>query len=182
MEFLHALWSRGLADPVPMGVEPAPRAEPAMATNRDASHRVFPPLKLKCSHLRIYLQNDSPSVPRSEHVQRALEAWRGTTFSSRLMARCIVGKAHRSIHRSGAQNMMEHCVWSMPPALLTVARVPYAHSVKDMAPPPKNRVVSARSCIPCRMWHQKIHRLCAFLPLIPFCGGIGHAVSLAVPG
>jgi hypothetical protein len=155
-----------------------------MATNRDASHRVFPPLKLKRSHLRIYLQNDSPSVPRSGHVQRALEAWRDTTFSPRLMARCIVGKAHRSIHRSGAQNMMEHCVWSMPPALLTVARVPYAHSVKDMAPPPKNRVESVRSCVLCQRASQRSHCLRAFvsLALILSCGEIGHALSLVVTG
>ena len=48
----------------------------------------------------------------------------------------------------------------------------------------KSPVVSALSCIPCRMWHQKIRRLCAFLslPLIPSCGGIGHEVLLAVPG
>jgi hypothetical protein len=155
-----------------------------MATHRDASHRVFPPLELKHSHLQIHLQNDSPSsVPRSGRVQRELEAWRDTTFSPRLTARCVVGKAHHSIHRSDAQNMMGRCVWSMPPASLTVARVPYALTVKDMAPPRKNRVESARSCIPCQRRSQSC-RFRAVLPLVPTrsCGEIGHALSLAVTG
>jgi hypothetical protein len=70
----------------------------------------------------------------------------------------------------------------MPPGLLTVARVPCVPTVKDMVSPPKNRVVSARSCIPCLDQHQKSRRLHAFLPLIPFYGGIGRALSLAEPG
>ncbi len=40
----------GLADPLSMGVESAPRTQPTVAAHLDASHRVFPPLKLKrCS-------------------------------------------------------------------------------------------------------------------------------------
>jgi hypothetical protein len=37
------------------------------------------------------------------------------------MARCVVGKAPRSIRRSDAPNTMERCVCSMLPASLTVA-------------------------------------------------------------
>src|SRR5713101_245587 len=184
MEFLHNTRSGGLADPFPMGVESAPRTQPAVATHLDASHRVFPPLELKLCSPQAPPWQGHPSVLHSGHVQREEEAWGDRTFSRSLMARCVVGKGHRSIHKSDAANTMGRCVCSMPPGSLTVAAVPYARSVKDMAPPPKNHVVSARSCIHCRMWHQKICRLCAFLPLplIPSCGGIGHAVSLAVPG
>jgi len=40
--------------------------------------------------------------------------------------------------------MMGRCVWFMLPGSLTVARAPYASTVKDMAPPPaKPRRVSA---------------------------------------
>jgi hypothetical protein len=163
-------------------VESAPRTQPAVAAHLDASHRVFPPLKLKRCSAHIPLWQAHPSVLHSGHVLREEQAWGDRTFSRSLMARCVVGKGLRSIHRSDAANTMRRCVCSMLPAELPVVAVPCARSVKDMAPPPKNRVVSARSCIPCRMWHQKIHRLCAFVPLIPFCGGIGHAVSLAVPG
>jgi hypothetical protein len=75
------------------------------------------------------------------------------------------------------------CVCSMLPVLLTVARVPYACNVKDMAQPPPNLVVSVLSCIHCRNQRQKSSRLHAFLPLlIQSCGVIGHAVSLAEPG
>ncbi len=60
-----------------------------------------------------------------------------------------------------------------------------ASTVKDMASPPKNLVVSALSCIPCLSQRQK-SRLRAFLPLplpfIPSSGVIGHAVSLGAPG
>jgi hypothetical protein len=60
------------------------------------------------------------------------------------MARCVVGKGQHSLHRSDAANTIERCVWSMRPALLIVARVPYAHRVKDTASPPaKPRRVSA---------------------------------------
>ena len=55
-----------------------------------------------------------------------------------------------------------------------------------MAPPLKNLVVSALSCIPCLSLQQKSRRLRALLPLllllIPFSGVIGHALSLAEPG
>src|SRR6266849_7608916 len=59
-----------------------------------------------------------------------------------------------------------------------------ASTVKNMAPPPKNLVGSALSCIPCLSLRQKSRRLRALLPLplIPSCGGIGHALSLAEPG
>jgi hypothetical protein len=78
---------------------------------------------------------------------------------------------------------MGPCVCSMLPVLLTVARVPYARNVKDMAQPPTNLVVSALSCIHCLSQRQKNCRLRAFLPLlIQSSGGIGHAVSLAEPG
>ena len=72
----------------------------------------------------------------------------------------------------------------MLPGSLTVARVPYASTVKDMVPPPKNLVVLVLSCIHCRRGHQKSSRLRAFVPL-PFIqsfGVIGHALSLAKPG
>jgi len=155
-----------------------------MAAHLDASHRVFPPLKLNLCAAQILLWQGHPSVLHSGPGLREEEAWGDTTFSRSLMARCVVGKGPRSIHRSDVANTMGRCVCSMLPALLTVVPAPCARSVKDMAPPPQNRVVSALSCIPCRMWHQKILRLCAFLPLplIPSCGEIGHAVSLAVPG
>jgi hypothetical protein len=72
----------------------------------------------------------------------------------------------------------------MPPGLLTVAPVLYECPVKDLAPPPKNLVVSALSCIHCLSQCQKSRRLRAFLPLplSQSCGVIGHAVSLAEPG
>ena len=98
------------------------------------------------------------------------------------MAHCVVSKEQHSIHRSDAPNTMERCACSMLPGSLTVAAVPYASTVKDMARPPKNLVVSALSCIPCRRGHQKSYRLRAFLLLIPSYGVIGHAVSLAAPG
>ena len=78
---------------------------------------------------------------------------------------------------------MGPCVCSMLPVLLTVARVPYARSVKNMARPLKNLVVSALCCIHCLSQCQKSIHLPAFLPLlIPSSGVIGHAVSLAEPG
>src|SRR5258708_37221658 len=43
MESLHALWSGTLANPFPMDLESAPRTQPAVAADLDASHRVFPP-------------------------------------------------------------------------------------------------------------------------------------------
>src|SRR6266849_2675647 len=100
------------------------------------------------------------------------------------MARCVVGMAPRSIRRSDAPNTMERCVCSMLPASLTVAPVPCASPVKNMAPPAKNLVVSALSCILCLSLWQKSRRLRALLllPLIPSSGGIGHALSLAEPG
>jgi hypothetical protein len=157
-----------------------------VATHLDASHRVFPPLNLKPCHPQAPPWQDHPSVPHSGRVQRELEAWGDTTFSPNLTARCVVGKEHHFIHRSDALSMMGRCVCSMLPGSLTVAAVPYpyARSVKDMAPPPKNLVGSALSCILCPTRHQNSCRLrvLLFLPLIPSCGGIGHAVSLAEPG
>ena len=156
-----------------------------MATDLDASDRVCPPLTLNLCHLRTSPQLDHPSVPRSGRVQREQEAWEDKTFSLSLTARCIVGKGPHSIRRNDAPNTMGRCVCSMPPGSLTVARVLYACNVKDMAPPPKNLVVSALSCIPCLSQPQK-SRLRAFLPLplplIPSSGVIGHAASLAEPG
>ena len=155
-----------------------------MAAHLDASHRVFPPLKLKLCSAQILLWQGHPSVLHSGHVLREEEALGDTTFSRSLMARCVVGKGPRSIHRSDAPNTMGRCVCSMPPGSLTVAPVLSAANVKDMAPPPKNLVVSVLSCIPCRRGHQKSSRLRAFVPLpfLPSCGVIGHAVSLAAPG
>jgi hypothetical protein len=155
-----------------------------VASYLDASHRVFPPLKLKPCHPPTSPRQDHPSVLRNGHMQREKEALGDMTFSPNLTARCVVGKGQRSIHRSDAPNMMGRCACSMPPASLTVALVPCASTVKDMAPPPKNLVVSALSCIPCRRWDQKSRRLRAFLPLplIPSFGVIGHALSLATRG
>src|SRR5258708_952211 len=165
-----------------MDVESAPRAQPSVATDLDASHRVYPPLELNLCHPRTSAWLDHPSVLRNGRVQREQEAWGDKTFSLSLTARCVVGKEPRSIRRNDVPNMMGRCACSMPPGSLTVARVPYAYTVKDMAHPPKNLVVSALSCIPCLGQRQKSSRLHAFLPLIPSCGVIGHAVSLAGPG
>src|SRR5712691_5711288 len=146
MEFLHATRSRGLANPLSMGVEPAPRAQPTVAPDLDASHRVFPPLTLKPCHPRPRRCQDHPLGPRSGREQREEEAWGDTTFSPRLMARYDVGKGPHCIHRSDAQNTMGRCACSMLPASLTAAAVPYVRSVKNMAPPPKNLVGSVLSC------------------------------------
>jgi len=155
-----------------------------MAAHLDASHRVFPPLKLKLCSAQILLWQGHPSVLHSGHVLREEEALGDTTFSRSLMARCVVGKGPRSIHRSDVANTMGRCVCSMLPALLTVVPAPCVRSVKDMVPSPKNLAVSALSCIPCRRGYQKSSRLRAFLPLplIPSFGVIGHAVSRAAPG
>jgi hypothetical protein len=115
-----------------------------MATCRDASHRVFPPLELKLSYLQTHPWQDHPSVPHNGRVRHEEEVWGGRTFSQSRMEPCVVGKGQRSIRRNDAPSMMGPCVWSMRPASLTVALVPYAPSVKDMAPPPaKPRRVSA---------------------------------------
>ncbi len=115
-------------------------------------------------------------------MQRASEAWEDKTFFLRPTARCVVGKEQRSIHRNDAPNRMGRCGCSMPPGLLTVVPVPYARSVKNMARLRKNLVVSALCCIHCRRGCQKSIHLPAFLPLIPSCGVIGRAFSLAEPG
>src|SRR5712692_7295627 len=130
-----------------MDVELAPRTQPAVATNLDASHRVCPPLKLNLCHLRTSPRLDPPSAPRNGREQREQEAWQGKTFSPRLTARCAVGKGQPSIRRSDAPNTMGRCACSMPPASRTVAAVPYASIVKGMASPPRNRVVSVLFCI-----------------------------------
>ena len=182
MEFLHSMWSRNLANPFAMDVESAPRTEPAVATDLDAAHRVCPPLKLKPCHPRTSPRLDRPSVPRNGRGQREQEAWEGKIFFLSLTAPCVVGKEPRFIRRNDAPNTKGRCVYSMPPGLLTVARVPCASTVKDMASPPKNLVVSALSCIPCRRGRQKSRRLRAFLPLTPSFGGIGRALSLGEPG
>src|SRR5229473_3063413 len=167
-----------------MDMESAPRTQPAVATDLDASHRVYPPLKLNLCHPRTSRRLDHPSVPRNGREQREQEAWEGKTFFLSLTARCVVGKGQPCIRRNDAPNTMGRCVCSMPPGSLTVAPVPYASTVKDMASPPKNLVVLVLSCIHCLSQRQKSSRLRAFLslPLIPSSGVIGHAVSLAEPG
>jgi hypothetical protein len=153
-----------------------------MATDLDASHRVFPPLELTLCRPRTSLRLDHLSVPRSGRVQRESEAWEDTTFFLRPTARCVVRKEQRSIHRNDAPNTMGRCACSMPPGLLTAVPVPYARAVKNMAPSPKNLVGSALCCIHCLSPRQKSIHLLAFLPLIPSSGVIGRAVSLAEPG
>jgi hypothetical protein len=155
-----------------------------VATNLNASDRVCPPLELNRCHRWTSPLLDRPSVPHSGRVQREQEAWQGKTFSLSLTARCVVGKEQRSLRRNAALNTMGQYASSMPPVSLTVEPVPYARSVKDMVPPPRNLVVSVLSCIPCLRSLRKSSRLCAFLPLplIPFSGGIGHEVLLAEPG
>jgi hypothetical protein len=142
----------------------------------------LPPLELNLRHPRASPGLDQPLAPRSGRVQRESEAWEDTTFFLRPTARCVVRKEHRSIHKNDAPNMMGRCACSMPPGLLTVVSVPYARSVKHMARPRKNLVVSALCCIHCLSQCQKSIHLPACLPLIPSCGGIGRAVSLAAPG
>ena len=117
-------------------------------------------------------------------MQREEEALGDKTFSHNLMAPCVVLKGPHSTHRSDAPNMMGRYACSMLPGSLTVALVPYASTVKDMVPSPKNLAVSALSCIPCRRGYQKSSRLRAFLPLplIPSCGVIGHEVLRAARG
>src|SRR5450631_1995350 len=116
MEFLHSPWPRGLADPLPMGVESAPRVEPAVATHLDASHRVFPPLTLMSCHQETPRRQDHPLVHHIGHTQHEEEALRDRTFSHKLMAPCVVGKGQYSIHRSDASNRAGRCVCCMPPA------------------------------------------------------------------
>ena len=112
------------------------------------------------------------------------EVWGEKILPSRLTARCIASKEQRSIHRSDAPNMMGRYACSMLPGSLTVALVPYASTVKDMVPSPKDLVGSAPSCIHGHKGYQKSSRLRAFLllPLILSFGVIGHAVLLAAPG
>jgi hypothetical protein len=107
-----------------MGLESAPRTEPPVATHLDAPHRVFPPLELKPCHPRTSLRLDPLSVPRSGRVPRESEAWEDKTFFLRSRARCVVGKEHRSLHRSDA-----------PPHDGTV-RVLYAARIADCRPCP----------------------------------------------
>src|SRR5216683_2752202 len=141
MELLHDLWSGNLANSFTMGLEPAPRTQPAVATNLDAAHLGCPPLELNPCHPRTPPRLDYPLVPRNGRVQRESEAWEDKTSFSNLTARCVARKEQRSIHKNDAPNTMGRCVCSMPLALQTVALVPYAWAVKDMVPPPRNRVV-----------------------------------------
>src|SRR5260370_37309469 len=55
-----------------------------------------------------------------------------------------------------------------------------ASPVKNMAPPPKNLVASALSCIPCLCLRQSSSSLRALLhlPLYPFCAVFGIRPSL----
>ncbi len=153
-----------------------------MATHLDASHRVFPPLKLKPCHPRPSLRLDHLSAPHSGRVQRESEAWEDKTFFLRSTVRCVVRKELRSLPRNDAANTMGRCACSMPPVLLIVVPVPSARSVKNMARPRKNRVVSVPCCIHyLSQWQKSIH-LPIFLLLIPSCGEIGRALSLAEPG
>ena len=89
MEFLHSTRSRSLADPLPMGVEPAPGTQPPVATDLDASHRVFPPLTLKPCYLRTSPRQDHPLVLRTGHMPHEEEVWGEKIFSYNLMAPCI---------------------------------------------------------------------------------------------
>src|SRR5260370_40566968 len=101
-----------------MGVESAPRTQPTMAAHLDASHRVFPPLKLKLCSAQILLWQGHPSVLHSGHVLREAEAWGDTTFSRSLMAPSVVGKGPSSIHRSDVAHTMGRVGCSMLPASL----------------------------------------------------------------
>src|SRR5450755_86565 len=148
MELLHSPWSRGLADPFSMGMELAPRVEPAVATHLDASHRVFPPLELMPCHQESPWQ-EHPSAYHTGLMPREEEALGVRTFSHKQMEPCVVGKGPHSPHRSDVVSMTERCVCCMPLASPTVAHVPSACHVKAMAPPPKNLVGSAPSCILC---------------------------------
>src|SRR5947209_17228722 len=54
-----------------MGVESAPRTQPTMAAHLDASHRVFPPLKLKlCSAQILLWQGHLIAPPQWAHAAR----------------------------------------------------------------------------------------------------------------
>ena len=164
MEFLHDLWPGNLADPFTVDVESAPRTQPAVATDLDASHRVFPPLELNPCHPRSSPRLDHPSVPRNGRVRREQEAWEGKTFFFSLTARCVVSKGPRSIHRNDAPNTMGRCVCSMPPASLTVAPVLYASNAKDMAHHPKT---SSCQCCPASTASASARRAAAFVPCCP---------------
>ena len=143
-------------------------------------------LKLRLSPPPISPQRTRPSVPRSGRVRLVLGALGERTLFPSLTALCAVHTAQRSTHRNADQNMMERCGCSMLPVSLTVARVPCAHSVKDMAPLPTNPVASALSCILSHNHHLSLRlksvRLRTCLPPIRFSGLTGRAVSHAGPG
>ncbi len=156
-----------------------------MATDLDASHRVFPPLKLKPCH--------PPTSPRQDRLI-APPQWAHAARKGSLGGHDFLPQPDGTLRcRQGAtlypqERRPEH---DGTVRVLYAARIAdcrswtaAASTVKDMAPPPKNLVVSALSCIPCRRWYQKSSRLRAFLPLplIPSFGVIGHAVSRAARG
>ena len=70
----------GQAGWISVGVESAPRTQPTMAAHLDASHRVFPPLKLNLCAAQILLWQGHPSVLHSGPGLREEEAW-GTRLS-----------------------------------------------------------------------------------------------------
>src|SRR6266849_10069839 len=57
------IWSRNRANPFAMDVESAPRTQPTVATDLDASHRVCPPLKLNPCHPRTSPRLDRLIAP-----------------------------------------------------------------------------------------------------------------------
>ena len=120
--------------------------------------------------------------PQWARASASRKPGRATTFFLSQMARCGVGTGPPCIRRNDAPSMMGRCACFMPPASLTVAPVPCASTVKDMASRLKNRVGSALSCIPCHSQRQNTLRLPVCLLRIPSCGGIGPALSRAAPG
>ena len=144
-------WSGNLANSCPMDLEPAPRTQPAVATDLDASHRVCPPLTLNRCHLRT--ASADWAILRSPAVgacSASRKPGRDRTFFLRLMARCVVGKGPRSIRRNDAPNTMGR------------VRVLYAARIAD-----------CRSCplrIPCQghgTSTQKPRRVSAVLHPLP---------------
>jgi hypothetical protein len=96
VEFLHAIWSRSLADPFTVGVEPASRTR--VRQWQPTSMRltsISPPSILSPCCLQSLPQQEHPSVLHAGRTQREKEAWEERTFSQSRMEHCVVVKEQR---------------------------------------------------------------------------------------